>query len=66
VKCKCSAFACHLRSCLELIVRYEWLADPSIFVLLGEGFVVIKMEFFVCVLGASLSSKRNFFSGNEK
>ena len=29
------------RSYLELIVSYGWLADLSIFVLRGEGFVVI-------------------------
>ena len=29
------------RRYLELIVSYGWLADLSVFVLLGEGFVVI-------------------------
>jgi hypothetical protein len=59
VKFKSSALTCHLRSYLELTVSYGWLADSSTFVLLGEGFVVIQVEFFVC-LGASLSSKYNF------
>jgi len=48
VKLKSNALTYHLRSYLELTVSYGCLADSSIFVMLGEDFVVNQVEVFVC------------------